>query len=112
MSCKTINLVVVSSKTPYTLTISDCNRNLIAKRTVLSQTASFCLTTNLCCIRILGTFDNQTIVKTVNLSNCKCQRITASFGFSSPQPVLQTFALTDENYGLPVENAVLNFQQV
>ena len=109
---KTINLIVNSSNAPFTLTISTCSGFFIARRTIVSNSARFCLKTNACCLRFSAKYQNQTIVKSYVVSNCKCQSVVANFNFTpiipTPQPT-QNFTLTDENYGLPVKNAVLNF---
>ena len=98
---------------PFEITISTCNGQFIGRKNIRSDTAKFCLVTNACCLKISGKYQNETIVKTYIVSNCMCQTVFASFNFSditTPQP--QVFNLIDENYGLPVENATLDFNSL
>ena len=111
---KTINLTVSSPKTPFELTISTCDGFFIARKTILSNSARFCLLTNACCLRLSARYQNQTIVKNYFISSCRCQNVFANFVFTlipppSPTPTPQYFTLIDKNYGLPVQNAILNF---
>ena len=108
---KTISLTVLSNKYPFELTISTCSGLFIARRQITSA-SRFCLRTNACCLRLVGQYQNQTIVKSYVVSNCSCQLVLANFNFTlvtTPQP-LQTFTLLDQNYGLPVNTALLNFK--
>ena len=108
---KTISLTVSSNKYPFSFTISTCSGFFIAKRTITSA-SRFCLRTNACCLRLVGKYQNQTIVKSYLVSNCRCQNVFAYFNFFQINPIptpVQTFTLTDANYGLPVKEAILNF---
>ena len=109
---KTINLIVYSSNAPFEFTILTCNNNFIAKNTVNSSPTQLCLITNSCCLKFIAKYQNQTIVKSYIPSNCRCQNLTVGFSFSAleTQPI-QKFTLTDTTYGIPVTNAILNFNK-
>lgn len=109
---KIINLIVSSSTTPYELTISTCDGNFIARRTINSTSVRFCLYTNACCIKFTAKYRNQTIVKSMLLQNCKCQTRGVNFNFVPIMPTQQpqTFILLDANYSFPIAYAELNFK--
>lgn len=112
---KIINLIVSSSSVPFNLTILTCNGLFISKKTIASKTTKLCLCTKTCCLKLVANYQNQTLVKRVNLFNVRCQNIVAHFNFFTlaptppPQPQKQNFVLLDKNYNLPISNAVLSF---
>ena len=113
---KTVNLIVSSSQTPFEITISSCSNNFISRRKVFSNSSSFCLCTNACCLKVSGKYNNQIIVKQVILGCCSCQRVAVSFNFNTLQPLppsqTQIFSLTDKTYNFPIPDAILNFQNL
>ena len=111
MIFKNLRLNFFSSNIPCKITISTCDGNLIAQKTINSNFYSFCVCTNACCIFVQAKFNNQAITKKILLCDCKCKSYSINFNFvlPLPQPALQTITLVDANYGLPIKNAILGF---
>ena len=112
MLAKYVNLTIFSSKTPYDLNISTCNGQFIAKKKPISNPLSFCLCTTACCLKLIAKAQNETIIKTISLQNCRCQEYSVGFSFMPliPTPAEQIFLLIDKNYNLPVKNAIINLE--
>lgn len=111
MSCKKVELIINSSRTPYSLTIQDAFGRNLANGIVNSSRARFCIRTKGCQLRLIARYQNVTIFRTIYLFDCRCQRAFVSLGFASQfAEVVNLFTLQDEIYGLPVPETVLNFE--
>ena len=109
---KKVNLNIYSSNIPYELTILSCDGRIIKNVIIQSTISKLCVCTGGCSIRLLASFNNQTIYQKILLGDCQSQSVFASFGFESninPE-ILNIITLTDATYGLPVANAILNFK--
>ena len=109
---KRIFLNIFSSNTPFDLVILSCNGKILKSVNLQSSFSKICIQTNSCCIKLLASFNEQTIYQKIYLSNCRNQNVFASFGFQkSVNPkVFNIITLTDSTYGFPVANAILNFK--
>lgn len=48
----------------------------------------------------------------INLCSVRCLRLNYNFTFYSPPAAIQSFTLTDKNYGFPIDSATLYFTAV
>ena len=111
MNSKIVSLTLLSSYAPYKLMIFSDKYKIIKQTAINSKTTKICFKASGCKLRILANYQNQTLYKTIRLSNCPCQNIFTSFAFSlfPSQETLNIFTLTDANYNLPVPLAILSF---
>ena len=92
--------------------ISSCG-NVIKRAVITSQFSTLCFCTNDCSVKILARYNNQTIFKRLCINNCQNQYIFTDFVFDNiiSQSVMVNLTLTDQNYGFPIPEAILNFNQ-
>ena len=108
MCCKKVFLNICSCETPIQISILSCRGCPIKTQTICSNHARVCFCTACNNISVIAKYNCQTICKKICLKNCFCQNVCVKFDFNKEQQ----FTLCDENYGLPVENAVLHFDEV
>ena len=106
---KKVILNIFSPKTPFELTILNCKNQVINKLTINSFSSKICVSTCDCCIIILAKYSDETIHRTIRLNRCPCQHQYISLNFISFPPIETpvSVTLTDENYNLPVLDAIL-----
>ena len=109
MCCKKVFLKVYSSKTPCQISVLSCHGCPIKTETICSSFSEICFYTTSSLIFVNAKYNCQTICKKICLKNCCCQNVCVNFDFN--EETEQIITLSDANYGLPVENAILNFAQ-
>ena len=110
---KSITLNMYISSVPSEVYVISNNGDVVINRLVGSNffTIRFCTTG--CKIKIAVRHNNQIYYKKICLSNHRFQCFNTTFQIdtiTANQPN-NTFLLTDEQYGFPVPNAVLTFEQ-
>lgn len=113
-------LFITTNSTRFNVQIFDICGNMLVNQTITSRSYySGCVYAGCGELKIIVTnlsSDNiQRIYRTINVSNVGCGEYRTNFVFNRiEQPStgsLQTFRLTDENYGFDIPYAVLNFAQ-
>ena len=110
---KSVFLEISCPKNPYGLMIL-FDDFIFAKKTHINcHSSKFHFFTNTNKLKIVARYDNQTVFKTIYLGCEPCQKICTKFMFNTSifQNSISKIFLTDENYGLPVSNAMLKFSK-
>lgn len=110
MNNRKVVLDIISSVTPYTLSII-CRNQSIEKRTINRHRTRICLCTECSKIRLITMIDNQIIRRDICLNKNKCQRVIVPLDFIifPPQEIVNNFTLLDSTYSMPVTSAILSF---
>ena len=113
MNNKLIFLNVCSFQIPCKIIILSPKNEFLEELTL----KSFCSKINICTkgeiLKLVAKHKNQTVYKTIYLSDFACQNVFANFAFdkSFSNRILRLITLKDANYGFDVLQAILSFKQ-
>ena len=105
---KIVILKIYCSNTPCQLTIFSCDNKIIKTCTLTSPCSEICFCTKGCFVKLLAQYQGQTLCQIINLHCCFCEIAYVNLVFANTYQI--NVSLRDENYGLPVPSANLNFQ--
>ena len=108
---KVVNLYVSSIQTPFELEIYASNGVLLERKIIRQNKSHLCLCLCLNTFYVVGRYNDQEIKRFYNISFYKCLNLFLSFNFNARQTAVKTIYLFDANYLLPIQSAILQFQQ-
>ena len=112
MITKSVTFVLICDKTPCKLIVKDKNC-VIKEITLNSYFSKICICTKSENLDFVANFNNITIYRTFCLDSKRSQNIPANFYFRKSHirnKVELIILLNDENYGFPVRNGILQFE--
>ena len=110
MFAKKVFINIFCSRLPCQLTILSCDNKMITQAFLQTNESQIFVYVKGNRIKLIATYQNETIFQTISLANRFCQIVYTTFAFSrivNPSRIL--ISLTDANYGFPIANATLNF---
>lgn len=103
-----ITLHIYSSRTPYRLTIRNSQNQVLQAITILSPYTEVYLCPQIGLVKLIAQAGNQTLFRLLNLSYNFFHHMWVNLCFPDSQIQI---TLHNANYGFPVANATLHFQE-